>query len=195
MKRFRWIAILLVGAALVVLGATSVFARSSYTANAIGASTFTSNGNVSQWHSYADSYGSGDWYWLGTGQYARWTFNLDQLQSLAKAQTTAITSSVHLNFAALSTSSMGGSGFSTPIKVVASNGLFGGTAAVTLANPWQPHIGPFSAGIGWDSHASVPIPMNVWAGAQTLTVTVTLAAPGNFVAMNKDALVIGYATF
>ena len=196
MKRFRWVAILFAGVALVVLGATSVFAGSStYTANAIKASTFTSNGNLAQWHGYADAYGSGDWYWLEGGQYAKWTFDLGQLQPLVlAASNTTITGSVHLNFAALSTSPEGGSGYSTPIRIFATNGRIGGAATVTLGNPWQPHIGPFSAGLGWDSHASVPIPMNLWAKTQTLTVTVTLPTAGNWIAMNKDALVIGYAT-
>ncbi len=177
----------------VVLGGSAV-ARSSYTANRIGASTFVSNGDPGKWHTYADAYGSGDWSWVGAGQYAKWTFDVSDLQTIAKVTAPGISGSVHLNFAALSTSPAGGSGYSTAIKVTASNGVLGGSATVTLANPWKPHIAPFSAGLGWDSHAAVPIPGNLWATAQTLTVTATVLTPGNLIAMNKDALVIGYAT-
>ncbi len=177
---------------LVVLGGSAV-ARSSYTADGIRASTFVSNGDPGKWHAYADAYGSGDWSWVGAGQYAKWTFDVSDLHAIANTSP-GISGSVHLNFAALSTSPSGGSGYSTAIRVVASNGMFGGVATVTLANPWKPHCAPFSEGLGWDSHAAVPIPSNLWAKAQTLTVTVTVQTPGDLIAMNKDALVIGYAT-
>jgi hypothetical protein len=171
-----------------------VMARSTYSNHAIGASSFRSNGDPDQWHEYADHYGSGDWWWLGAGESAKWTFDASELQALARNTDTAITGSVTLNFAALSTSPQGGSGFATMIKIVAS-GRTTATGTASLGNPWKPHIGAFSQGIGWDSHAAVPIPSTVWAGADTLTVVVTPATPGNWIAMNQDALLIGYAAF
>jgi hypothetical protein len=194
MKRFRWIAILLAGVAIVALGAVSVMARSTYTNHAITASSFTSNGDPDQWHPYADHYGSGGWWWLGAGESAKWTFDVSGLQVLARSSDTAILNSATLNFAALSTSPQGGSGFATTIKVVASGQRIT-TGTASLMNPWKPHIGAFSQGVGWDSHAAVPIPSSVWAGADTLTVVVTPATPGNWIAMNQDAVVIGYASF
>jgi hypothetical protein len=194
MKRFRWIAIFVLGVAIVALGAANVMARSTYTNHAIFASSFTSNGDPDQWHPYADHYGSGDWWWLGAGESAKWTFDASGLQALIRSPDTTASGSVTLNFSALSTSPQGGSGFATTIKVVVSGRTIV-TGAASLWNPWKPHIGAFSQGVGWDSHAAVSIPPSVWTGANTLTVVVTPVTPGNWIAMNEDALVIGYASF
>ena len=99
-----------------------------------------------------------------------------------------------LNFAGLSTSAYGGSGFSTAVKVVV-QGATTGTGTVTLSNPGSLTSGRSRTVSGGRAMARLGIPRSVWAGATQLTVTVTPVTPGNWVAMNKDALLIGYASF
>ena len=81
MKRFRWVVLAAV-AALVAFGAASVLARSTYSNHAIEASSFVSNGDTDKMAGYADNYGSGDWSWIGVGEYAKWTFGVSELQTL-----------------------------------------------------------------------------------------------------------------
>jgi hypothetical protein len=183
MRRFRLVLALLVGGAILGLGAATVFAGSkhaTYTNHAVSAWAYTANGD------HAAKPGQvGTWEWLTYGQSATWRFDATQLSA-------AVNKSVTLNIAALSTGAQLGSGYSTNLRVA----IFGaGTAryTVTLVNPWKPHIASNATpGIGWQAYASVNVPKYVYAGAYGLRITVMPTTPGNFVGLNQGAILIGY---
>lgn len=179
-----FVALLVIGA-----GASGVLAGSSkktatYWNNTVPASTFQAS-VLAVARPYQPA---GTWHWLSYGKKATWTFDVGAIP--------ALNGSLALNFSALSTSIQmgGGAGFDTNMSVVVT-GL--GTATLTgmLNNPWQPHVGyNDSPPTGWQGYASLVVPTGVWKGASTLVVTVTPTSTNTLMGVNKDSLMLGYAS-
>ncbi len=183
-RRIRWAVALAAGAIVVAATSAAVVARSyaSYTNHVIQPTGFVSNGNHA-----APAQGSASW--LSYGKTAEWTYDVSQLAQAMRGE-------VYLNLTALSAGANWGAGFGTDVKVVV-KGV--GTATLTshLTNPWRPHMAynaEDSQGIGWTSYATFLVPNSVWAGAGSLTVSLTPLASGNHVGVDEGSMLIGYGT-
>jgi hypothetical protein len=131
-----------------------------------------------------------DWYWLrANGHTAIWTFDAGELRA-------ARPGSVYLNFSPLVTNRLnGGSGHKVNCQVTI-EGAGTRTLTIPLDNPFRPVDPESSGGIGYQSygHSSTPIPPAILNGADRLTVIVSYPfSPNYHLAVNRDAMVIGYS--
>ena len=159
MKSSRRTVVVVVSAAFLLLAASGALATSTQrqqagTLGTIQASEYTSNGALIS-----------GWNWLrASGDTASWTFDASGLQAAKRG-------TVFLNLNALATKGVsGGSGWSgsLSLKFVGTNTK---KATVSVSNPFRPRSTTDSAGVGYAAYGSVAIPMSVYRGATTITIS------------------------
>jgi hypothetical protein len=129
------------------------------------------------------------WYWLRAASHqATWAFDAGALQQ-------AMPGRVYLNMTGLVTKGVsGGSGYSTSLKVIVSNGIRTQTTSMSLLNPFRPVDPEDSGGVGYYAYGNAYLSSSLWKGAQKLTVTVMPRYWQTYhVAANADSMLIGYS--